>query len=71
MIISRLAPNQPPPPLIRPALAASRHSARPGPQPPPTLIGASLEPPCTLNLSPESFTVQRLRNPWLDISSIT
>lgn len=41
----RLAPNQPPPPLIRPALAASRHSARPGPQPPPTLIGASLEPP--------------------------
>ncbi|KAF6105868.1 REST corepressor 2 [Phyllostomus discolor] len=41
----RLAPNQPPPPLIRPALAASRHSARPGPQPPPTLIGAPLEPP--------------------------
>ncbi|XP_048217186.1 REST corepressor 2 isoform X2 [Perognathus longimembris pacificus] len=41
----RLAPNQPPPPLIRPALAASRHTARPGPQPPPTLIGAPLEPP--------------------------
>lgn len=41
----RLAPNQPPPPLIRPALAASRHGARPGPQPPPTLIGAPLEPP--------------------------
>ncbi|XP_076772553.1 REST corepressor 2 isoform X2 [Arvicanthis niloticus] len=41
----RLAPNQPPPPLIRPALAASRHSARPGPQPPPTLVGAPLEPP--------------------------
>ncbi|XP_063144097.1 REST corepressor 2 isoform X3 [Rattus norvegicus] len=41
----RLAPNQPPPPLIRPALAASRHSARPGPQPPPTLVGAQLEPP--------------------------
>ncbi|XP_014303211.1 REST corepressor 2 isoform X3 [Myotis lucifugus] len=41
----RLAPNQPPPPLIRPAVAASRHSARPGPQPPPTLIGAPLEPP--------------------------
>lgn len=41
----RLAPNQPPPPLIRPALAATRHSARPGPQPPPTLMGAPLEPP--------------------------
>ncbi|KAL0611266.1 REST corepressor 2 [Plecturocebus cupreus] len=39
----QLAPNQPPPTLICPALAASHNSARP-PQSPSTLIGAPLEP---------------------------
>uniref|UniRef100_A0A674I3I4 REST corepressor 2 n=1 Tax=Terrapene triunguis TaxID=2587831 RepID=A0A674I3I4_9SAUR len=38
----RLSPNQPPPPLIRPA--ASRHHGR-GPQHPSSLVGVALEPP--------------------------
>uniref|UniRef100_A0A452HLN0 REST corepressor 2 n=1 Tax=Gopherus agassizii TaxID=38772 RepID=A0A452HLN0_9SAUR len=38
----RLSPNQPPPPLIRPA--ASRHHGR-GPQHPSSLVGMALEPP--------------------------